>query len=396
VFPLAKPLPPNAVLLHIGPHKTGTTAIQTSLNAVKESLEVHGTCYLGTDRFREQAPLGLLGRAGRAGIRKPERGDWQALVDEVRRHADRRIVLSSERYCWALPPKIDTILNAPGRDGVHVVITLRPLDRILPSQWQMSVQGGLTTTYQHWLEEVFSTANEKPTLARMFWRRQAHGALVRRWSKAVGRKNVTAIVVDDSDKTMLPNAFASLLGLPEGLLVPVAGKSNRSLTQGEVELVRRVNEAFIQNQWSVLEHAQLVRGGLSTSLRNRQPESDEPRIVTPHWATELAADRADTAIAQIRASKVRVIGDLENLRVSREKPATEPSSDLSVSPEVGALAVIGVLEVERETRVPTAGGFLSKRPVGRQLELESVNGRDLVLAVIRRVRRRLLKRRQTS
>jgi hypothetical protein len=260
----------------------------------------------------------------------------------------------------------------------------------------MSVQGGLTSTYQHWLEEIFSTANPKPTLARMFWRRQAHGALVRRWAKAVGRKNLTAIVVDDRDQTFLPNAFASLLGLPEGLLVPVAGKTNRSLTQAEVELVRRVNEAFIQNQWSVLEHARLVRGGMSSSLRNRMPEPDEPRIVTPHWAVEQAADRADTAIAQIRGAKVRVIGDLENLRVDRTAPSTEPSSDLRVTPEVAALAVVGVLEVERETRVPTAGRFLGKRPVGRQLELESVNGRDLVLAVILRIRRRLLRRRQSD
>jgi hypothetical protein len=392
VFPLVEALSANAVLLHIGPHKTGTTAIQSSLNAVRDSLGEHSVAYLGTERFRERAPLGLLGRSGRAGIRTPQRKDWDALVEEVRRRPDQRVVLSSERYCWALSPKIREILDAFGRDRVHVVITLRPIDRILPSQWQMSVQGGLTTPYQQWLEGVFSTANPKPLVARSFWRRQAHGALVRRWAKAVGKNNVTAIVVDEQDRTMLPNAFASMLGLPEGLLVPVAGKSNRSLTQGEVELVRRVNEAFVQHHWSMLEHAQLVRRGLSGSLRSRQPGRDEPRIVTPHWAIELAADRADTTIGQIRGSKVRVVGDLEQLRVSREKPTAEPSTDLGVPADVGALAVVGVLEVERPTRPPTVGGRHPKRPIGRQLELESIGGRELTAALARRLRRRLTRR----
>jgi hypothetical protein len=395
VYPLAEPLPPDAVLLHIGPHKTGTTAVQTSLNAVRDSLPEHGVRYLGTDRFREQAPLGLLGRAGRPGIRMPDRKDWDILVTHVRKHRDERVVLSSERYCWALAPKIRTIVDAFGRDRVHVVITLRPIDRILPSQWQMSVQGGLTTTYQQWLETVFSTADPKPNLPRQFWRRHAHGALVQRWAKAVGTENVTAIVVDERDRTMLPNAFASLLDLPEGLLVPVAAKSNRSLTQGEVELVRRVNEAFISHQWSALEHAQLVRRGLSGNLRNRQPDRDEARIVTPHWAIELAADRADTAITQIRASGVRVIGDLDNLRVKRDEPATDRSADLSIPAEVGALAVIGVLEVERET-LPASAGAQRRRPVGRQLELESVHGRDLLAALALRIRRRITKRRQAK
>ena len=312
---LPEPLPRDAVLLHIGPHKTGTSAIQSALNAVRDELAERGVVYLGGRRHREQGPLAALNRTGRAGIRKPTRGDWDKLLHDVRDNPSCRVVLSSERYCWARKTNAMTIVGDLGPDRVHVVITLRRLDRILPSQWQMSVQGGLTSTFDQWLQLVFSETDPRPAEAQRFWRRHAHGQLVRRWVAAAGVENVTVIVVDDKDHSMLPNAFAELLDLPPGLIRPIKGKGNRSLTAGEVELVRLVNEAFAAHQWTRLEHAQFVRRGLSSSLRNREPERDETRISTPPWAVELAGVRTDSAIAAIRASGVRVIGDLDSLRI---------------------------------------------------------------------------------
>ena len=40
-----------------------------------------------------------------------------------------------------------------------------------------------------------------------------------RWATAAGAQNLTVIVVDDSDRLMLPRTFESLLGLPNGFLV---------------------------------------------------------------------------------------------------------------------------------------------------------------------------------
>ena len=52
-----------------------------------------------------------------------------------------------------------------------------------------------------------------------FWRRHRHDELVTRWATAAGAQNLTVIVVDDSDRLMLPRTFESLLGLPNGFLV---------------------------------------------------------------------------------------------------------------------------------------------------------------------------------
>ena len=40
-------LPEGSVLLHIGPHKTGTTAIQGALAAARAELAEHGVTYPG-------------------------------------------------------------------------------------------------------------------------------------------------------------------------------------------------------------------------------------------------------------------------------------------------------------------------------------------------------------
>ena len=40
-------LPPQAVLLHIGPHKTGTTAVQSALASARPRLKTAGVLYPG-------------------------------------------------------------------------------------------------------------------------------------------------------------------------------------------------------------------------------------------------------------------------------------------------------------------------------------------------------------
>ncbi|HEY4377379.1 MAG TPA: hypothetical protein VGM93_09480, partial [Acidimicrobiales bacterium] len=41
-------LPANAILVHIGPHKTGTTALQSMLDRGRSAMAEHGVLYPGT------------------------------------------------------------------------------------------------------------------------------------------------------------------------------------------------------------------------------------------------------------------------------------------------------------------------------------------------------------
>ena len=134
-----------ARLLHVGPHKTGTTSIQDAFYGSRPRLLEHGVHYLGGTRDLRPVLLELLDhdRAGRTD--GPE--SWQQLLAEADRTSAHTTVLSSELLCVAgdrLRGRL--VADFVGDDG-EVVITLRSLGAIMPSQWQQAVQAGMATSW---------------------------------------------------------------------------------------------------------------------------------------------------------------------------------------------------------------------------------------------------------
>lgn len=348
----------GSLLLHIGPHKTGTSAIQSALAGADELLAAHGVTYFGRRWQREQAPLAATHRPARVGVRQPRPRDWRRLVEDVAAAGEARLVLSSERYCWADADLAASIVDELGGSRVHVVITLRSLERILPSQWQMTVQSGLTMTYDEWLQRVLG---EEPTHeAATFWERHAHGELVERWAAAAGVSNVTVIVVDETSRTMLLDVFGALLGVPPGALT--AEISNRSLTAGEIELIRRLNVELAGRGWEPEVQVAVVRSGVAAALRESSVPAGETKIVTPRWAAERAAAQADRAISSIRDSGVQVVGDLDWLSVTVPASDSAPVEATAVALPSSVTAVVSA--IMRSERLTWQDGVPSRRPRG--------------------------------
>jgi hypothetical protein len=222
-------LEPGTRLLHIGPHKTGTTAIQGALHLARGRLAVAGVVYPGRGRQPLWPILAITGQPALLGRPSPEISSWENLVRDVRAAGDQRVVLSSEFFAEADDATARRVIADLGGARVHVVLTLRPLTRILPSQWQQYLQNGFHFQYLEWLEGILSDPPRTPTPG--FWRRHRHDELVERWAAENGPDNLTVIVVDESDRLMLLRAFESLLGLPAGFLVPGERAANRSLTR---------------------------------------------------------------------------------------------------------------------------------------------------------------------
>jgi hypothetical protein len=196
-------------------------------------------------------------------------------------------------------------------------------------------------------------AELKPTPS--FWTRHAHGDLVARWAKAVGADKVTVIVLDESDRGMLFGAFESLLGAPAGTLTPDPDLTNRSLTAGEVELVRLLNFEFQRRNWNDALYGRFVRSGVAKKLLAlRQPEEDEHAFTMPRWALERAADLGARAADEIRAAGVRVIGDLATLSdlPPAESPDRPPPLDPPIPASAAAIAVIGSILASRKAVWP--------------------------------------------
>ena len=379
---VAARLPERAVLLHVGPHKTGTTSVQYAFHLARPALAEHGVRYAGSRRHSVEAAQAVRGVRPKVSHRHGVR-QWRELVDESRTAADARVVISSEWLSEATPEAIGAIVEDLGADRVHVVVTLRPLASILPSQWQQYVQGGVTLAYDEWLDAVLRHPELRITTS--FWQRHLHDQLVGRWAEVVGSDRVTVIVADDHDPGFVLRAFETLLGLPEQTLLLHEDRSNRSLTWPEIEVIRQINAALDEAGVDSSLRQGLVLFGAAPAIRERVPLPGEPRIETPGWAVDEAI-RIGTEIADgIAATGVRVVGDLARLATApaRRHTAGDPPPD--AWPEIAAQAVRGVLS--RSGVLPDAAA--SDAAPG---PLRKVSTRRLIGILARRLQRAATRR----
>ncbi|WP_411150800.1 hypothetical protein [Streptomyces sp. A30] len=337
------PLPTGTRLLHIGPHKTGTTSIQGALFAAKDAMPEHGVVFPADSRHPMEAVLAACARPGMIGNTQPTERHWQRLVDQVKATGRRTSVISSEFFADAPDDEtIARVVEELGGERVHVLITLRPLARIMPSQWQQYVQNGLRMGYENWLEHMLKKAPyEKPNPS--FWRRHRHDRLVERWARVAGPERLTVVVVDDRDRGHLMRTFEQLLGLPDNLLQPVPDAANRSLTLAETEMLRKLNMEFRGNGLPDELYSQLVRYGAVMHMKNAcAPGPQDVKISTPQWAVEAAAGIGAEMAGRIGGMGVRILGDPALLSVVPQPAEVLPGEPL-IAPEVAAQALYGAL-----------------------------------------------------
>src|SRR5688500_3333682 len=186
-------LPEGTRLLHIGPPKTGTSSLQAAFHQNRPATLDQGVRYAGSARHSGSAVLAVTGRPsfvrdpGSPAMRK-----WETLLRGVRGAREPRVLISSEFFADAEPPAIKRAVEDLDRDRLHVVVTLRPLDRIITSQWQQYVQSSLKVGFEPWLE---GTLKNPPGPTPTFWRRHRHDRLVERWAAEVGKERMTIIVI---------------------------------------------------------------------------------------------------------------------------------------------------------------------------------------------------------
>jgi len=378
-------------LLHIGPHKTGTTALQGAFHLARARLAAHGVFYAGADRSPVRATLAVTGRPAMLGEASPDIALWDKLVRTVRGAGDQRVVISSEFFDDADDAVARRVVADLGGPRVHVVATLRPLARVMPSQWQQYLQNGLRTPYLEWLDGMLrKPPYDQPTPT--FWQRHRQDKLIARWAAAAGVPNVTVIVVDGSDRLTLLRTFESLLGLPAGFLVPEDEMAvNRSLTLAEAEVVRQLNEEFKRREWPGASYAKFMRYGAVGQMKARKPLPGEPQIAAPAWALERMAEISAEMTGKIAALGVRVVGDLSALR-SPAPPARPPETEAGagradpvIPVEAAAQAILGAILAGGIANQPAAA---DKRPVADR-PVREVEARELASVLVRRGRKRM-------
>jgi hypothetical protein len=353
---LCQPVPDGSRLVHIGPHKTGTTAIQAAFWSARAAARAQGVRYAGRSRHPSQAARAVTGQAGTySEDRPPPIGEWNRLVAEVRAAREPRVVISSELLAWASPEVVARIARDLGPDRIRIAVTLRPLGRILPSTWQQNVQAGARIPFDRWLDGLLAT--DPKAQRHAFWTLHRHDRLIARWAAVVGASRITAIVADEHDHDLVLRALEDLTGLRRGTLAMLPDRANRSLTLPEAEAVRAFNLAFGAELGGKALHARVMRLGAAAQMKLREPAPDEARIELPATVIARVAEIEQEIVDGIASLGVPVIGDLGSLTwVPAGTRGPDPAGGrAAITPEVAAAMAMGVLLAVGAGR-GTAGG----------------------------------------
>jgi hypothetical protein len=317
-------------------------------------------------------------------------------------------MISSEWLAETPEHGVERVIRDLGGVGkVHVVATMRPLVKIMPSAWQQYLQNGNRVPYGKWLKGMLVTEPyEWPTAS--FWRRHRHGEILTRWAHAAGPENVTAIIVDSRDHGLLLRQFEAMLGLPDGLLQPQPpDKDNRSLSWPEAEMLRLVNKTVRERDWSDSVFRSIVRLGVVDRLASMRPDvTSLPKIGMPAWAAELASELGAADVATINGLGIHVVGDLDSLgrmptddSITDRPPAMVPAG---IAAEAILAAIQASIEYGKREAGSAGGPTVSLIPDPKQpapvpgpARAAAIDATVLARRAIGRGRRELRKRRSS-
>lgn len=307
------------VHLHVGAPKTGTTLLQDVLFNNRERLRSHGVLVPGRHRQSHfHATIDLLDMSW-GGLLGQARGSWEELVAEIAAWPGQTIV-SNENLAVADDAAVARIRAAlPGHD-LRVVYSARDLARQIPAAWQEKVKHFYTGAYAGYVRQLRDGPDEEEV--RRFWQRQTWPDVLARWTRELaGPGTLVTVPPPDQDPGLLLARFLEAFGLHDDWVPERAARSNHGLGPVESELLRTVQiELDGRSVKSAVRHTAL-RGALLGRWWASRPS--EGRLALPAEALDWVGDLSDEWVEQVKATDVRVVGDLQDL-VSAAASATAP------------------------------------------------------------------------
>lgn len=343
------------LVIHAGFFKTGTTALQTSFAHHREQLAEHNILYprLGATG-QHRAAWALSGRhwgwENQGGQITP-RSVWETTIKELNAYQETAL-LSSEFLAELLPEHIQSMKHDIEANEVTIVFTLRPLVKMLASQYQQSLKYGMRLDYLGWLDRVLNDKTDS-IQNQTFWRRHHHPNVIERWVNIFGADNVVVIVGDETQPDFIFSAFNNnVLKLKEQILtqIPETGL-NRSLTWPEIQLLYEINKQYDREKgWD--DYTTMIRNGIFRNLSNTQANPDDERLLTPSWAIQKSQAIATKFVSQIRDLNVQVIGDLEGIATATV-PEGENQPTIGLSFHDAAKVILMHSQAEVLSQIPS-------------------------------------------
>ncbi len=246
-------IPKKIVYLHIGPPKTGTTAIQDFMVETAERLNTEGVLYPKAGRvpsgktywirkFEEYVPdkgpknaHHLLGWT----IRKVAHGEeaesyWQQVLREMDESDCTHIVISSEEFSQCTPEEIHRIRTYLNAYEVRILIYIRSLFPIKLSTYTQDVKAG--RYFKSFNSYIRSGKDD----------RQDYDRIINSWSAAFSKERLILKSFDQllAQQSLIED-FCHTIGLDPARYEKQAGfiRSNRSPKPHLIRILRTINFA---------------------------------------------------------------------------------------------------------------------------------------------------------
>ena len=317
----------SRIVFHIGPPKTGTTAVQASLDSSRRQILEHGISYLPETTQASMAAMALTQRTDPStGIRVPDEA-WRSLAARISKSRSRITIVSSEWLAAASEEQIERVRQTFKSQDVQIILTIRSLAAILPSRWRQNVLEGATYGYEEWLDMVFN--DRSSSQSQRFWHQHRHDLLAQRWSQVFGAQNVHVVVVRGNQPSFVLDAFEEVLSVPPGTLNRDAVGANVSASDVLVEAVRRFNQR--REQYGItraLGYTSVSRGALMQIPQQQRDRSIGDPFPARHL--EGVVREVEGIVSGLRALGISLYGDLDDLmesKTGRTHPAEAMSDD---------------------------------------------------------------------
>ena len=355
----------KTVYVHIGPLKTGTSYLQTTLHRNVEKLAADGVLFArGKQGLQVRSVLDLLDRKV-SPDGKGNQGHWQQLVQEVHDWHGDRVIVSQEYLCTASEDHVGRLVDSLSPADVHVIYTARDLSRVLPGTWQTLIRGRRHSTFGEFLASARHAEIGSRSQGAHFWVQQDPAQVLGRWESHVPRDRITVVTVPPpgAAPTVLWQRFCAACRLGAEKYDTPTSYANPSLGVAEAEALRRVNEgldgrvrrqAYIRWMRRYLIPRVLMQRGDGVKLE--LPPEDYP------WVSE----RSRQIVHHLSVGGYRVIGDLDDLL-----PGPAPTKPVIRPEEMDPTAVLeatvdALVEVLIEVRQHRPGGLRAVGGAGRR------------------------------
>ena len=317
--------------LHIGPRKSGTTFLQQALISNARALRTEGLLYPTPGRSLRQRLLGaprflnhekeLLAACTSEASSTPK---W--LVHALAATSG-DIILSGEAIAACSPAELDHLTAYLGAGELHVIITARSLEAVIPSSWQQHIRNGRTASLEAFVEDI-ARRHDQRLLAPLtwateptqgFWLANDHAALAERWIARGAQVSVVTVPAGSAPADTLWQRFLRALGLNNAAIEAFTLLNMQpvhvGLTAPEALTLREIIWQLECGGIDRSERSLWARRLVKDVFRGRPQYGPALRLTGTelHRARQWAADDSAQLAKLVEDAQISLYGDLADL-----------------------------------------------------------------------------------